>query len=81
MRKWRIELQFENRGIHFSTFTLKDVTAFIKESRNCMNNKNSEVEKYKTLPVDKWIVAMVFDRAERVYPNTELVAAVITEED
>lgn len=73
MRKWKIKLQFENGRTHFDSFTLTDIAALIKDSKN-------KEKAHQTLPLDKWIVAMVFDKATHTCPIAELTNASIIQE-
>lgn len=73
MRKWKIEFQFKNGRTHFTFFTLTDIANFIKQNKT---------KKEQTLPINKWIIAMVFDRAAHtVCPLSELKHAIIFKED
>lgn len=76
MRKWKIELRFENGLTHFTSFTLTEIAAFIKNTKL----KNHGAKTRKALPIDIWLVDMVFDIAQTVNLGTELSYASIEPE-
>ena len=77
MRRWKIKLKFENGLTHLTSFTLTDIAAFIKNTKF----RNHGVEMHKTLPIDIWLVDMVFDTAKNINFNTKLSYASIKPED
>lgn len=73
MHKWKIYMHFDNDTAHLLSVTLPDIAAFIKKSIA----KNNGVKEHTTLPIDAWLVDIVFDKAMEYYPITELMDATI----
>jgi hypothetical protein len=63
--------------IHFTSFTLVEIAAFIKATKI----KNHGVKIHKVLPIDIWLVDMVFDAAQNISFGTKLSCASIEPED
>lgn len=76
MRRWKIKLQFENGLTHLTSFTLVDVAAFIKETKV----KNNGINVHRTLPIDTWLIDMVFGIAQTTGFGTKLSYATIIPE-
>ena len=76
MRKWKVKLKFENGMTNFTSFTLVDVGTFIKDSRV----KNNGRKKHRSVPINRWLISMVFDKAIHTHPIAELVSATILQE-
>lgn len=76
LRKWKVKLQFENGLIHLTSFTLTDVATFIKATKI----KNHGVRIHKTLPIDVWLIDMVFDVAQNTNLGNKLSYASIEPE-
>lgn len=77
MRRWKIKLEFANGSEHLGSFTLKDIAAFVKHERI----RNKEAKIHKVIPLDKWLIVMLFDLAARVCPIAELTNATMFKED
>lgn len=75
MRAWEINIRFDNDTEHLFSVALSDIAAFIKESII----KNDGVKKYTTLPIDSWLVDLVFDKAVEDYPNARVIEATISQ--
>lgn len=75
MRAWEINIRFDNDTEHLFSVTLSDIAAFIKES----TIKNEGVKKHTTLPIDSWLVDLVFDKAVEDYPNAIVIEATISQ--
>lgn len=73
MRIWKISIHFDDGTTHLLSVTLSDIAAFIKED----TNKNGGVKIYSTLPIDSWLVEIVFNKAKRDCPTANLIDATI----
>lgn len=76
MRVWKVELQFKNGTKRFTSFNLAEVAAFIKN----VKTEGDTTRLCNTLPIDTWIIHMVFREAFLIHADTELVVAVISKE-
>lgn len=72
-KRWKVQLQFKGGINRFTSFSLSDLAAFIK--------KYDKKKLRKTLPINPWLIDMVFDKATSIYPIEELVSATIFQED
>lgn len=71
--KWRIRMHFDSGTEYYFSVTLPDIAAFIKTSVA----KNNGVKKHTTLPIDAWLVDLVFDKAMGDCPTANLMDATI----
>jgi len=75
-RKWRMALHFNNGTTCLFSVTLREIVAFIKETKA----KNKGAEEHDTLPIELWLLDMVFDKAKN-YVTTSLIDASIHQEN
>ena len=74
MRTWKICMRFDDGTTHLLSVTLPDIAAFIKESIA----KNGGVKKHTTLPIDAWLVDVVFDKAMEGHQSAKVMDATIS---
>lgn len=74
-RQWKICMHFDNGTTHLLSVKLSDVAAFIKKS----TAKNKGVKMHTTLPLNSWLVDIVFDKAAEDYPIARLMDATISQ--
>lgn len=75
MRTWKICMRLDNGTTHLLSVTLPDIAAFIKKSII----KNDGVKKHTTLPIDSWLVDIVFDKAMEGRPIARVMDATISQ--
>ena len=75
MRTWKICMRFDNGTTSLLSVTLSDIAAFIKESII----KNDGVKKHTTLPIDAWLIDIVFDKAREDHQIAKVMDATISQ--
>ncbi len=73
-RRWKIKMRFGSGLTHLASFDLIDISEFITHTKN----DNDGVKIHDTLPLDLWLIDMVFDKATQVCPDTDLIDATIS---
>lgn len=70
---WKVCMHFDNDTTHLFSVTLPDIAAFIKKSIA----ENDGIKKHTTLPIESWLVDLIFYKAVEDYPTVRLTTATI----
>jgi len=72
--RWKVCMHFDNGTSCLFSVTLPEIAAFIKKSIA----KNNGIKEHNTLPIDSWLVDLIFDKAGENYPTVRLTDAIIS---